>query len=44
MVRVLAYTHRVALRGYGYAQRYLRGMVYRYLYNSATGHKIRDGG
>ncbi len=43
MVRVLAYTHDVALRGYGYAQRYLRGMVYRYLYRAATGAILADG-
>ena len=43
MVRVLAYTNRVALRGYGYAQRFLRGMVYRYLYRSATGMALTDG-
>lgn len=43
MVRVLAYTHRVALRGYGFALRYLRGMAYRYLYRSATGSILLDG-
>jgi len=43
MVRVLAYTHKTALRGYGYAQRYLRNMIYRYLYRSATGAVLQDG-
>ncbi len=42
-VRVLAYTHEAALRGYSYALRYLHGMVFRYLYRAATGRVLRPG-
>lgn len=42
-VRVLAYTHHSALRGYSYALRYLHGMVFRYLYRAATGTRLRPG-
>ena len=43
VVRVLGYTHEVAMRGYGFALRYLRGMIQRYLYRSVTGRVLLDG-
>ncbi len=43
-VRVLAYTHHAALRGYSYALRYLHAMIFRYLYRSATGVMLRPEG
>lgn len=43
VVRVLGYTHEVAVRGYGFALRYLRGMIQRYLYRSVTGTVLLDG-